>query len=285
MNLAAFRLASALAIAGTVGVFARESGVTAAEAVFWRCAIGFAAMAVYVQATDAWRGAFAVRRDLGLTVLGGAAIVVNWVLIFEAFERISISLATIVYQVQPFFLLGLTRVFMGERLTGRQLAWVAAAFAGLVLAVGGDAGLAGDAASLWAGVLLALGAAFLYGVAVASAKAIQATKPAAVTLAHTAIGALLLWPVARPSFAVFADPAATGWLAGLGVIHTGLVYVLMYGAYPRLAGASIAVLSFVYPVASILVDAAVYGTRIALVQYAGMALIAMATLAVNRRVA
>ncbi|OQV64249.1 hypothetical protein AK51_35045 [Serratia nematodiphila DZ0503SBS1] len=43
-------------------------------------------------------------------------------------------------------------------------------------------------------------------------------------------------------------------LATLGVLHTGLMYVLMYGALQKLPTNLIGSLSFIYPIAAMLVD-------------------------------
>ena len=71
------------------------------------------------------------------------------------------------------------------------------------------------------------------------------------------------------------------WLVGLGVIHSGLAYVLSYSAYRHLAVATIAVLSFGYPLLALLLDYLVYGQRLALVQLAGLGLIVLGSLGVS----
>jgi drug/metabolite transporter (DMT)-like permease len=71
------------------------------------------------------------------------------------------------------------------------------------------------------------------------------------------------------------------WIVGMGVLHTGLSYVLIYGALPKLTTPIIAVLLFVYPLTAIAVDAIVYGRALSLAQWAGMALIVIASLGVN----
>ncbi|MBR7551145.1 EamA family transporter, partial [Mycobacterium tuberculosis] len=71
----------------------------------------------------------------GLAVLGGSAIVLNWVLLFAAYSRASIALATTVYNVQPFMLVVLGALIFKEKLTFTKLFWLAVAFAGMLLIV------------------------------------------------------------------------------------------------------------------------------------------------------
>ena len=66
------------------------------------------------------------------------------------------------------------------------------------------------------------------------------------------------------------------WLAGLGVFHTGLAYVILYAGMARLPAASIALLQFVYPAAALLMDWLVYGHALSALQMAGVGLMGVA---------
>jgi hypothetical protein len=48
------------------------------------------------------------------------------------------------------------------------------------------------------------------------------------------------------------------WLAGLGVLHTGLAYEILFAGMARLPSGRIALLQFVYPLTAIAVDALVH---------------------------
>lgn len=84
---------------------------------------------------------------------------------------------------------------------------------------------------------------------------------------------LAWWPPVGPAWA---------WLAGLGVVHTGLAYVLLYAGMARLPTGRIAVLQFVYPAAAVLIDWAVYGRALGPVQIAGVALMGLALSSLRR---
>ena len=93
-------------------------------------------------------------------------------------------------------------------------------------------------------------------------------------LCQTITGVVLLAP-----FASYAIPSSSwGWLAGIGVLHTGISYVLMYAAYPRLGTPAIAILTFVYPLVAILIDWSIYGHPLSVAQGIGLALIAGCTI-------
>ncbi|MET9346746.1 DMT family transporter [Streptomyces termitum] len=269
-------LTLAMVLSGTLGVFVVESGASPFEVVFFRCLFGAAALGLYSLARGYLTGHGFTRRTFGLAVLGGALVVFNWVLLFEAYAATSISLATVVYHTQPFFLVLLSALFLRERIPAGKLGWLAVAFAGLVLVSGVRPG---DAASL-TGLGYALAAAVLYALATVVTRRITGVRPHLIALVQVAAGVPLLLPFADPG-AVSGLGAGWGWLAGLGLIHTGLMYVLMYAAYAELPTAKIAVLAFVYPAVAMLADWAVYGHHIGLVQALGVPLIVLASLRVT----
>ncbi|MET9727146.1 DMT family transporter [Streptomyces zaomyceticus] len=269
-------LTLAMVLSGTLGVFVVESGASPFEVVFFRCLFGAAALGAYSLARGFFTGHGFTGRKLGLATLGGVFIVFNWVFLFEAYEATSISLATVVYHTQPFFLVLLGAVFLRERISAGKLGWLALAFAGLVLVSGVRPG---ETTSL-KGLGFAFAAAVLYALATFVTKRITGVRPHLIALVQVLTGLPLLLP--------FADFGAVGglgtgwlWLVGLGIVHTGLMYVLMYAAYAKLPTAKIAVLAFTYPAVAMGVDWAVYGHHIGLVQALGVPLIVLASLKVT----
>ena len=200
-------------------------------------------------------------RVLLLSALGGVAIVLNWLLLFAAYARASISIATVVYNTQPFILVCLGALFLGERLTFAKLAWLGLAFGGLLLIVQVGPGDMWSRASYLVGVSMALGAAVLWAIAALVAKRLAGTPPHLIALIQVCVGALMLAPFA--DFAHVPEHTST-WslLIVVGVVDTGLVYVLMYDAIHRLPTHLQGALTFIYPVVAIAVDMIAFGHRL-----------------------
>ncbi|MFE5615183.1 DMT family transporter [Streptomyces sp. NPDC056543] len=269
-------LTLAMVLSGTLGIFVVESGAAPFDVVFFRCLFGAVALGAYSLARGYFTGHGFTPGKLGLAALGGVFIVFNWVFLFEAYEATSISFATVVYHTQPFFLVVLGAVLFRERITAAKFGWLGVAFVGLVLVSGIRPG---DTASL-KGLGLALAAAVLYALSTVVTKRITGVRPHLIALVQVLVGLPLLLP--------FVDLAGTGgigagwgWLVGLGFVHTGLMYVLMYAAYQKLPTAKIAVLAFTYPAVAMFADWAVYGHHIGLVQALGVPLIVLAGLKVT----
>ncbi|TGV62015.1 DMT family transporter, partial [Mesorhizobium sp. M2D.F.Ca.ET.160.01.1.1] len=78
-----------------------------------------------------------------------------------------------------------------------------------------------------------------------------------------------------------ADPWSWAMLATLGIVHTGVMYILMYGAIQKLPTHLQGSLSFIYPVVAILVDVIAFGHRLHLSQVVGAAAILIAAAGMN----
>lgn len=265
---------AAMLISGTIGWFVLVSGQTVVDVVFWRCVIGGAMLLLVCAGLGLLRRELLGRRVLALAVLSGVAIVGNWLLLFASYSRASIAISTAVYNVQPFMLVGLAALFLGERITLNKLAWLGLAFLGMLAIVSahGAGSTAGENYLL--GIALALGAALLYAVAALIVKHLNGTPPHLIALIQLLTGTLMLAPLASLQWP--QQPEAWASLAALGIVHTGVMYMLLYSAIQKLPTALTGALSFVYPIAAIFVDWLAFGHRLSLLQWLGVVAILLA---------
>ena len=272
-------MSAAMAILGTIGWFVVLSGQPIMDVVFWRCAFGALTLFIICAGLGLLRNMLSLR-VIAIAALGGVAIVVNWLLLFSAFSRASISIATAVYNTQPFMLVGFGALFFAERLTLTKLTWLAIAFAGMVLIVQ-TAPDAGDIdTDYFTGIVMALGAAFFWAVAAIVTKKLKGTPPHLIALIQVCVGVVMLAPFANLS-RLPADAWSWAMLATLGIVHTGLMYILLYGAIQKLPTHLQGSLSFIYPVVAILVDVVAFGHRLHLSQIIGATAILIAAAGMN----
>ncbi len=272
---------SAMLICGTIGWLVVISGQPVLDVVFWRCVFGAATLLVICAAMGLLRPCILTRATFGLALLSGAAIVGNWVLLFGSYSRASIAIGTAVYNVQPFLLVLLGALFLGEKVTTQKLAWLGVSFLGMLAIVSahGEAGQVGS--DYLGGIALALGAAALYAVAALIIKRLTGVPPHLIALIQAVTGVLLLAPWANLSP---LPQASSAWasLATLGIVHTGIMYVLLYGAIQKLPTALTGALSFIYPIAAIFVDWFAFGHRLTLLQWLGVVAILLAAAGMQR---
>jgi len=275
-----WEMIAAMLISGTIGWFVLVSGVSVIEVVFWRCVIGGLTLLLVCALLGYLRLDLLSWAKLGLAMLSGVAIVGNWLLLFESYSRASIAISTAVYNVQPFMLVMLAALFLGEKITVQKLAWLSVAFLGMlaIVTAHGDQH-AGD--DYLVGIALALGAAFLYAIAALIIKRLKDVPPHLMALIQVSTGALLLAPMV-PWDSLPATTNAWAALVTLGVVHTGLMYVLLYGAIQKLPTALTGALSFIYPIAAIFVDWIAFGHRLGWLQWLGVVAMLLAAAGLQR---
>ena len=258
-RLGLVQMAAAMTLSGTLGVFVLESGQSAWNVVFFRCVFGALSLFLYCWARGLLKPGLFTARTLALALAAGAALVLNWVLLFSAYRLASISLATAVYNVQPFFLIGLGALFLGERPTRGKLAWSVIAFAGLLLVLkltdhsGGDAYLSG--------LLLGLGAGFFYALySIFGRFALRHYGPYTVTLYTFVFAGLAALVFLHPGeLAVLTtQPKLLGAAAALVVVSTVLPYLLYTVGLARIDSGKAAILASVEPVVAALVGVLVF---------------------------
>ncbi|WP_406872914.1 DMT family transporter [Aminobacter sp. P9b] len=267
-------MTAAMVISGTIGLFVVLSGQPVMDVVFWRCAFGAVTLLIVCAALGLFRPEVMSRSQIAYAAIGGVAIVSNWILLFAAFPRASISIATAVYNTQPFMLVALGAMFFGERLTLTKLAWLGIAFGGMLMIVQAKSG-ATTGTDYLSGILLALGAAFFYAIAAIITKKLKGVPPHLIALIQVTVGIAMLAPFAN--FGHLPTDAGT-WalLIAVGVIHTGVMYIMLYGAIQKLPTNLVGALSFIYPVVAILADFLAFGHRLQPLQLVGAAAILIA---------
>lgn len=268
---------------GTVGVFVEEASQHPLVTVLFRCAFGALALLAWGLATGRARELRVRGRSWPVVAATGVLMVLNWALFFAAIPRTSIGVATIVFHIQPVWIMLFGTLVLREAVAPRQVAAMLAALLGLVLTTG----LLGGDAAAWgpdhvSGLLMCLAGSLCYAAVTILAKTEKVVTPFALAWWQCAVGTVLLlwvplvhgWPQA---------PSSWAWLAGLGVLHTGLAYAILFAGMARLTLGRIAVLQYVYPLTAIVLDWAVYGRALGAVQLAGVGLMAGALLVVKAR--
>ncbi|GAA3544734.1 DMT family transporter [Zobellella aerophila] len=269
---------------GTLGVFVEEAAQHPLTTVLFRCFFGALALLLWGHLNRRLPELALRGRTLLVAIAAGVLMVANWGLFFAAIPLTSVGIATVAFHVQPFWVMAMGIWLLGERISPRRALAVVAALIGLALATGlldGAATGRADTDDYLLGLSLCLAGSLAYAAVTLIAKLAPAISSFALAWWQCAVGVLLTawwplwhgWPAAGPAWA---------WLAGLGFIHTGLAYALLYAGMARLPTSRIALLQFVYPTTAILVDWALYDNPLSPLQAAGVLLLCLALWTVRR---
>lgn len=135
------QMIAAMLISGTIGALVVFSRQPIANVVFWRCVFATITLFILGLLSGNWRSHLN-RKVVLIAALGGVALVVNWLLLFAAYSRTSIGLATVLYNTQPLMLVGMGVFILKEKVSRSRWLWLAASFVGMLLVL--SSGLSHD---------------------------------------------------------------------------------------------------------------------------------------------
>ena len=253
-----FLLILSMVIFGTIGVFRRGIPLPSDAIAFARGIMGSVFLILYQRIRG---GKFLLnsisRKNLALLVITGGLIGFNWILLFEAYNYTSVAVATLCYYMQPVIVLLVSPFLLKERLTARKSICIGLALIGMVLVSGI---LGGDQAgtSQITGVLCGLGAAALYASVVLLNKKIIGVPIIEKTIVQLFSAAVCLIPymLVQGTLKTYVlDGFGTVMLLIIGIVHTGIAYVLYFGSVEALPAQTCALFSYIDPVTAVLLSA------------------------------
>ncbi|MCZ4271326.1 DMT family transporter [Maritalea porphyrae] len=279
-TIGTIEMVAAMLISGTIGYFVVMSELPILNVVWFRCLLGAVTLFVICWMLGFFKRENFTKRVLLLGTISGVTVVTNWVLLFSAFSKASITIATVTYHTQPFMLVALGAIFLSEKITLNKVMWLLMAFVGMILVVQARQSGEGGSTDYLLGIAMSLGAAFLYAVTVILVKQLKGTPPHLVALMHVTVGSIVLAPLANWAIQPETTVQWTSVLA-LGILCTTIMYIIMYDAFQKLSTSLTGALSFVYPVAAIVVDYFAFERQLTIGQWIGSAAILFAACAMT----
>ena len=268
----------AMTIFGTIGLFVRLIDLPSEIIALARGCIGsiflFLVLTFLRRPID-WP---AIRRNLPILLISGAALGFNWIFLFEAFRLTSIAAATLSYYMAPVILIVLSPFILKEKVSPAKLLCAAVALFGMSLASGI---WTGDTAGV-SGIVMGLVAACFYASLVFANKFLKPIGPYESSFLQLGISALVLLPyVALTADVSTIHPTLEDVLLTLfvAVVHTGVAYRLYFAELPKLEAARIAIFAYLDPAIAILLSVFVLGEDMTMTGIVGAVLILGASLA------
>ena len=268
-------LISSMLIWGSIGVFRRFIPMSSGFLAFARGILGGLFLLLFTGAKGRRGRAKLPARTLLRLALTGAMIGFNWILLFEAYNHTTVAVATLCYYMQPTIVILLSPLIFREALTGKKALCAALSILGMVLVSGvfGDAdGRSGD----FRGVLLGLGAAALYAAVVILNKGVRGVDAHRKTTVQLLSAGIVMVPYLLLTDGFSAEgftPASVLLLLVVGILHTGIAYVLYFGSMEGLRVQTIAVFSYIDPVSALFFSAFLLREPLSLPGIAGAVLI------------
>ena len=167
-----------MAVFGTIGLFVKNISVSSGELALYRAVMAALLVGGFMLVTRrriVWKE---IKKQLPMLYLSGAAMGLNWILLFEAYKYTTVSVATLSYYFAPVIVTVASPLLFKEKMGVRQWVCFAMSTLGIVLITGlGDLS-AGSNHLL--GIAHALGAAVLYATVMLLNKSIKGVTSCAL---------------------------------------------------------------------------------------------------------
>lgn len=244
-----------MCIFGTIGIVVSSLPVSSGVCAFSRAFFGF----LFIVAVSFFkRSSFdfaAVKRSFLSLAVTGAVLGANWIFLFASYEFINVPTATVCYYMNPVFLILLSPIFLGEKLSLRKLVCVGVAFCGMILVSGVTNGVG---AVNFAGIAFAIAAALCdTALMLLSKRLIGVSGITRITVQLAVASAMLfVYVAATEGVGAFAvDPSYIAPLVCVGILHTGIAYILFYEAISVLDAQKFAIFSYADPIVALAASA------------------------------
>ena len=197
----------------------------------------------------------------------------NWIFLFQGYKYTSISNATLSYYFAPVFVTILAPFVLKEKLTLSKFLCVLMALVGMFCIVGVD-GINGGSDLI--GIFYGLLAAGFYASVILMNKFLKGIDSIEITVVQLISATITLLPYVlyvEGLGILSVSSASIPYILILGIVHTGIAYLLYFSSLQGLKGQTIAVLSYIDPVFAIIISAVILKEQLGLLQIIGGVLI------------
>lgn len=125
-----------MTVFGTIGLFVRRIEITSAELALCRAGLAAVFLLLSFLVTRRRLCLSEIKKSLWLLLASGAAMGINWMLLFEAYKYTTISLATLSYYLAPVLVTALCPLLFHEKMTRAQFVCFLMSTLGVALIIG-----------------------------------------------------------------------------------------------------------------------------------------------------
>lgn len=267
---AKLRNITAMLIFGTIGLFVKNIELSSSEIALTRGFIGGVTLILATIFLKKKISFEAIKNNLYLLIFSGLAVGLNWIFLFQGYKYTSISNATLSYYFAPVFVTILAPFILKEKLTLSKFLCVLMALVGMFCIVGVNGG------SDLIGIAYGLLAAGFYASVILMNKFLKEIDSIEITVIQLISATITLLPYVlyvEGLGILSVSSVSIPYILILGIVHTGIAYLLYFSSLQGLKGQTIAVLSYIDPVFAIIISAVILKEQLGFLQIIGGVLI------------
>lgn len=283
MNKSIISIIVSMIIFGTIGLFVRFLSMPSSVIALMRASIGALFLLVIMLSSKKRPDIGEIKKNIAPLLVSGVLLGLNWILLFESYKYTSVATATLCYYMAPIITILVSPFLLSEKLTSKKIICVGFALIGMVLVSGiyktgiGTDGGEGDTR----GVLLGLCAAVFYASVIMTNKKLGALTSFDRTLSQLFIAAAVLVPytVLTGAFTgINWDGSNIVWIIVVGIVHTGIAYILYFGGMGGCSAGTAAMLGYIDPAVALMISMFILGEEMSGLGILGAVLILGSTI-------
>lgn len=264
-----------MVIFGAVGVFAKYIDLSSSEIALFMSLIGgllLFGISIITKNKVSWLN---IKENAFTLLLASIALSGNWVFLFQSYKETTIANAALSYYFAPVLVIVVSPIVLKEKLSLKKCLCACVALFGLVLIL--QSGRSGEDGNHLLGIVYGLIAATFYAILTLTNKFIRNMNGLEITVTQLLLSSVLLiaylFIVKEKSglFQISSDSLIL--ILILGILHAGVGFYLFFSGMKGLEGQSIAILSYVDPLTSLLISALVIGESMTVFQIFGAILL------------
>ncbi len=258
---------SALLLFGLNGIVASHIPLTSYEIVFLRTLIGSVLLAVLFLIG---KGKFHIKdhkKDTIFIALSGVAMGTSWMFLYEAYQQIGVSLASLLYYCGPVIVMILSPLIFKEKLTLPKIIGFATVLIGIAFVNGNITNGNGNGWGLLCGVLSAVMYFFMVTLNKQS-KNITGMENSVIQLVVSFLTVAVFVGV-KQGFIINIPTDAWGWILILGIVNTGIGCYLYFSPLSKLPVQTVAVCGYLEPLSAVVFATVLLGEKMTIIQIIG----------------
>lgn len=270
------KILMAMIIWGTLGVFVKEIELNSLEIAFFRAFLGSGFLILINLMIKDKIDKETLKKNLLILSISGIALAVNWVSLFQAMKFTTVSNAILSYYFAPVFIVIFSSILFKEKMSIKIIFYLSLAILGLFLIMKSGEIQVLDGYNHPKGILYGLLGALIYALVVILNKYIKGLSGFQSTLVQLSVAAIVLAPLVLGNNSIdFTAINIKTWalILILGVVHTGIAYLLYFSSIKHVESKSIAILSYLDPIVAIWTSVLFLGESMNLGQVLGGLLI------------
>ncbi len=261
----------ALLLFGSNGIIANYIDLSSTEIVLYRTFIGSLLLLFFFFITKNKWTFYKNKKHFFFLILSGISMGLSWMFLYEAYNRIGVSISSLLYYCGPIIVMALSPVIFRERLTKRKLTGFLVVFIGIVLVNGNLISEYNNLFGLFCGIMSAIMYSFMVIFNKKAAK-ISGLENSLLQLAVSCltVAAFVLF---RGNFSISIPQSSILPLLFLGIVNTGIGCFLYFSKLEKLPVQSVSVLGYIEPLSAVVLSVIVLNESMNVVQIIGAVLV------------